>query len=297
MSKPIGQFVPFAPYRGVHMRRVVLMVMFAALVTALTPTPGGAGAAGPAGSFTLGGQPCSLIAVPAADGAAPVATGTCPGVRPGGRVVTDIGLCTYNFLFSSPDGQRYIGTAGHCILGAGPTELDAGEQMWAAGAGPVAKDSAGNRVGEFAYAALESETERDFALIRVDPGVETSGEMCHFGGPTGVNDDLSPDPVVVEYFGQGVGVGSTIPARSGAAVGLPDAHHVYANGIALPGDSGSAVNTSDGRALGVLVTTGFHGLGLSDNGVDFGTMGIRRLSPLVSRASEVLGVPLQLVTA
>ncbi len=271
------------------------MVLFAALVAAVTPTLGSARGSKSDG-FSLGGQACSLIAVPAANGAIPASPGTCPGVRPGGRVVTDIGLCTYNFLFTAPDGQRFIGTAGHCILGAGPTELDAGEQVWAAGAGPAAKDTDGNRVGEFAYAALEQKTERDFALIRLDPGVEASPEMCHFGGPTGINNDLVADPVVIEYYGQGIGIGSTLPARSGVALGLPSPSHVYANGLALPGDSGSGVITNDGRALGVLVTTGFHGLGFYDNGIDVGTMGIRRLGPLVSRASEVLGLALSLAT-
>jgi hypothetical protein len=71
--------------------------------------------------------------------------------------------------------------------------------------------------------------------------------------------------------------------------------------------------TADGLAIGVLVTTGLQGFGFTngpynlptprklphadENGVDLGTMGITRLAPQVARASERLGVPLQLVTA
>src|SRR6266566_5910847 len=60
-------------------------------------------------NWTLGGVPCTLIPVPAA---APLGTGTCPGVRPGAIVLTDVGQCTLNFLFLGSDGASYIGTAG-----------------------------------------------------------------------------------------------------------------------------------------------------------------------------------------
>jgi hypothetical protein len=170
----------------------------------------------------------------------------------------------------------------------------AGEKLWPKGGGPQAK-TGGKRVGEFAYAVLEDP--KDFALIRLDPDVEASPEMCHFGGPTGIFEGHSPDTTVVEYYGNGVLIGSVLPARSGVAVGVPNPDHLYAMGVALPGDSGSGVISSDGRALGVLVTTGLHGFGFDENGVDFGTMGITRIVPQIARASEALGISLELVTA
>src|SRR5918992_2755432 len=79
--------------------------------------------------FTLGGKPCKLIPVPAA---APVGTSPCPGVRPGAIVNSDKGQCSFNFLFTGSDGNRYMGTAGHCILGDSPIGGgDFGEQSWA----------------------------------------------------------------------------------------------------------------------------------------------------------------------
>ena len=290
---------------GVTMRRTVLMVLLAAFGAGVLPlTAGAAGSGHQAGSaagptaqtaaFTLGGRPCSLIPVPAAGGTAPVATGACPGVRPGALVQTEVGLCTDNFLFQAPDGERFIGTAGHCILGKGPKPGDVGEKVWPKGGGPEAKDENGKRIGEFAYAVLQDP--KDFSLIRLDPGVQASPEMCNFGGPTGINDDMTGDPVTLEYFGNGVGAGSTVPARSAVAAGLSSPDHVYALGLALPGDSGSGVISDDGRAVGVLVTTGVHGFGISDNGVDFGTMGITRIHPQVTQASAMLGMPLALVT-
>ena len=129
-------------------------------------------------SWTLGGEPCELIPVPSA---APIGTGPCEGVRPGALVESDKGFCTFNFLFTATDGARYIGSAGHCILGDSPFGGDAGEESWAPGSGPVARDASGNRIGEFAYAILQDP--KDFALIRLDPSVNASPQMCHFGGP------------------------------------------------------------------------------------------------------------------
>jgi hypothetical protein len=288
------------------MRRTVLMLGLAMVAASVMPLGASAGGS----SFTLGGAKCSLIkvpaaargtggapltkAAPAADGTKPVGVGTCPGVRPGAEVQTEIGLCTLNFLFETPDHERFIGTAGHCILGEGPVADNAGEKTWPKGTGPAAKDSTGHRIGEFAYAVLADP--KDFSLIRLDPGVEASPEMCNYGGPTGINDDISDGPKVLEYFGNGVGIGSAVPARSAVALGFPNADHVYAAGLALPGDSGSGVISEDGRAVGVLVTTGLHGFGYDENGVDFGTVGITRIVPQITRASEALGLKLTMVT-
>ncbi|MGH9148741.1 MAG: hypothetical protein ACRD0F_00150, partial [Acidimicrobiales bacterium] len=165
---------------------------------------------------------------------------------------TDVGLCTLNFLFLGGDGRRYIGTAGHCVLDKG------GEQAWPPGAGPVARAGAGARIGEFAYAVLDDPA--DFGLVRLDAAVPASPEVCHFGGPTGLYHDLSalPLPVVLHHYGNGSLVGDILPGRTALALGTPDADHVYATGVVLPGDSGSPVTTLDGRAVGVVVTTGLH---------------------------------------
>src|SRR6266513_5891169 len=193
------------------------------------------GTSTPTANWTLDGVPCTLIPVPAA---APFGTGTCPGVRPGAIVLTDVGQCTLNFLFQGSDGSRYIGTAGHCILGTSPFGGDVGEMSWAPGTGPVARDSAGNPIGEFAYAILQDP--KDFSLIRLDPLVEASAAMCHFGGPTAVNDDRPglTELVVLNWFGNGVGVGAVLPARSAVAAGMPSPDHVFAQGVAAPGAPG-----------------------------------------------------------
>jgi hypothetical protein len=243
-------------------------------------------------NWTLGGVPTRLIEVPAA---APFGTGTCPGVRPGAIVNSDTGQCTFNFLFQGSDGDTYIGTAGHCILGESPIGGDVGEESWAPGEGPEARDADDARIGEFAYAILQDP--KDFALIRLDPGVAASAQMCHFGGPTGVNDDITADAAVLHHYGNGVAIGTVLPARTGLALGMPDPDHVFAQAVALPGDSGSGIISDDGRAVGVIVTVGVHSSSIGTGGVDAGIVGITRLSPQVERAEDVLGIGLALQTA
>jgi hypothetical protein len=278
--------------------RGLLACVLAAAALLASAAPANAGLLGLGGGkstaadWTLGGVPCDLIAVPAAT---PIGTGACPGVRPGAVVQSDSGQCTFNFLFQGSDGSRYIGTAGHCILGDSPIGGDAGEQTWAAGSGPVARDGQGNRIGEFAYAILQDP--KDFALIRLDAGVAANPQMCHFGGPTGVNSDQGADPVVLHHFGQGLGVGAVLPARSALAIGMPHPDHVFAEGAVVPGDSGSGIISADGRAVGVIVTTGIHSGSIGTDGVDAGTMGVTRIAPQVARAQQVTGVSYTLQTA
>jgi hypothetical protein len=268
--------------------RVILAVAAVAAVGLIGAAPSQAAKS----NWTLDGEPCKLIPVPAA---APIGTGPCPGVRPGAIVQSDAGQCTFNFLFQASNGARYIGTAGHCILGESPIGGDVGEESWAPGTGPVARDAAGNRIGEFSYAILQDP--KDFALIRLDSGVNASAQMCHFGGPTGTNDDQPSSPVVLNHYGNGLGVGSVLPARSALALGMPDPDHVFAEGAVVPGDSGSGIISDDGRAVGVIVTTGIHSGSIGTGGIDAGTMGVTRITPQVNRAEQVLGTQLTLQTA
>lgn len=243
-------------------------------------------------NWTLGGVPTRLIAVPAA---APVGITACPGVRPGAIVQSDVGQCTFNFLFSGSDGRTYIGTAGHCILGESPVGGDVGETSWAPGSGPAARDASNARIGEFAYAILQDP--KDFALIRLDAGVAASAQMCHFGGPTGATTATTSDTVVLHHYGNGVAIGTVLPARTGVSLGMPDPDHVFAELVALPGDSGSGVIDDAGQAVGVLVTVGVHTGSIGTGGVDAGIVGITRIAPQVARAAAVLGTNVLLVTA
>lgn len=257
-------------------RRTPLIAAIAALV-ALSLT-GPTTAATTKTTLTLGGVECDLIKVPAGGPLIPVGNVACPGVRPGAIVQTPIGLCSFNFLFKGSDGYRYMGTAGHCILGEGPFPVDAGEKVWALGKGPIATDGAGKRVGRFAYAILQDP--KDFALIRLDKTVAASASMCYFGGPTGHNTTTATGPVILHHYGNGLVIGDVLPARTSLTTSLASPDHVFANGAAMMGDSGSGVIDDSGKAVGVLVTIGGHVGGVTD----FGFIGITRLKPQLVRA-------------
>jgi hypothetical protein len=235
------------------------------------------------------GRPCSTLLSSAS---APLSGGPCPGVRPGAWVETPIGFCTLNFAFRGRKKARYIATAGHCAL---DEEQGEAEQVWKRGKGPVAKDVDGNPIGRFAYAVLEGE--KDISFIRLRRGIKPNPSMCHYGGPTGIDQDRSAGAQTLHLYGNGALAGDLAPARDLLALSLTNADHVFATGIATPGDSGGPVTSRDGRAVGVLVSGGVLIGGLGTSGVDAGTIGITRLGPQLARAEFKMRERLRLLTA
>jgi hypothetical protein len=265
------------------------LLAVAILLTGLSGVAGlvGVSASSPATGFTLGGEPCEPVSM---ETAAPISLGSggqCQGVRPGAAVLTEQGQCTFNFMWRGSDGGTYMGTAGHCALGV----TTSGEFSWDPGDGPPAADGQGNLIGEFAYAVVDDP--RDFALIRLAPGVAASPQTCHFGGPTGISTDQGLiAPTLLQQYGQGSVLGQVVPGRPMLAVSLADPDILVATGVVMPGDSGSGVTTVDGRAVGVVVTTGLY-VGV----LDAGTVGITRLAPQIARAEQATGVDYTLQTA
>jgi len=218
--------------------------------------------------------------------AGPVGTSSCPGVRPGAMYFADNGNgCSMSFVFHGSDRHEYVASAGHCIwadsnLGS-PADKEA---KWKPGAGMPVSDPSGQRIGRFAYGIWTDE--RDFSLIRLDSGVQASAAMCYFGGPVSMYTAHSSGIVFLKHFGNGLIYGDTIPARTALARNTLDAHYVYAYAAALPGDSGSAVMTEDGQAIGTLV----------DLDGD-GTVAMTRLDTSVAEAERYMHVRLSLQRA
>lgn len=250
----------------------------------------------------FGGQPAEASVGQPRDGGCrsrvagplPFGTGSCPGVRPGALLLKkDGGYCSFNFLFKGSDRRRYIGTAGHCAVEEGK------ESSWLPGRGEMVWDSEGKAVGRFVYGIWDEL--RDFALIRLNKDVKASAQMCYFGGPTGLNADLTDELVVLHQYGHGTGVGyepntktHTVSARSYAAAGMMNPDVVYATGVASFGDSGSGVISDDGRAVGVLVSVNA-AVGVGDNaGVK---IGVTRIAPQLEAAMEALGLRFNLMKA
>ena len=279
------------------MRRALGILATLVLALALTTGPALAGSStgGPSKAAQLAAVRChhAIRFDTSKTLAGPVALPqACPGVRPGAvlRIPSEHAQCTFNVMFLGSDGARYMSTAGHCILEGTPVK----EKVWPAGKGPVAADGAGNRVGEFAYAILNDP--KDIALIRLDNGIDASPQLCHFGGPTHMAGNTA-GPAILDHFGQGVAISGLLPGRTQLALSLADPNRLDTIGVATPGDSGSLVQTSDGGAVGVLVTTGV-GLGFTEAGApDIGNVGITRFVPQLARATEQTGVKYTLQTA
>ncbi len=272
-----------------------LATAFVALVAASAGTPASAARrpAAPAVQLaahqgpdrTFAGQPCVLL--PTATPAALNGVEACGGIRPGSPVLTPVGQCTLNFLWRGSDGHDYIGTAGHCLLeGTSHTQV-----VFEPGDGPLARDSRGRPIGEFAYAALDAVG--DFALIRLSPDVAASPEICRFGGPTGV--EIGPISALtpLHHVGRGSLTGSLVPARTQLALEGSDIRVLSGLGVASPGDSGSPVLSLDGKAVGVVVATG-PALPLAPTGLFVFSM---RIAPEMGRASAATGIAFELVTA
>lgn len=134
----------------------------------------------------------------------------------------------------------------------------------------------------------------DFALILLAPNTTATPQVCHFGGPTGLNDTHTGDPAVLEFYGQGQAMSSVVPARTGVATNTQDPDYVYAQAPISLGDSGGPWMTNDGRAIGYLThIVGYGPLPSTEVSVAL----VRRLGPQLEAAERALGTNLIMVTA
>ncbi|MEJ2888481.1 serine protease [Actinomycetospora aeridis] len=240
-----------------------------------------AGAALAAGAW-LGGAPA--LAAPGDDGPTP----TAPGVHPGVQTRTDGAQCTANFLFTDGD-DTFIGQAAHCSGTGAATETDGCDSASLPLGTPVEVDGA-SRPGELVYnswLAMQDAGEtdpdacayNDFALVKLDPAdaATASGAVPFFGGPTGVDDDGAGVGEVVRSYGNSELRGgiTLLSPKVGTVAGVQGggwSHDVLTVTPGIPGDSGSAFLSADGRALGVLSTIQFAPLPASNGVSDLARM-------------------------
>lgn len=232
--------------------------------------------------------------------ATPVAVqdGSCTGVRPGAIAHTWRGKCTMNFLFTGSDGQRYAGTAGHCVLEVGEAKRFADPKVY---------DQSGNHIGDAVYAVTHGYDDPgpiiDFALIRLNAFGKSiaTPEMCHFGGPVAI-DRVQGAGEVIHHYGNGSVIREALPGRTGVTFdsGFLAGEHTFAytGDIGAGGDSGSPVIDNDGNALGVLVA----GVDLANTKPYYPFHGgtpniVTHLDYHLARAERAMGVDLTIETA
>ena len=214
-------------------------------------------------------------------------------IHPGTMMYTDGAQCTANFVFTDATGGVYVGYAAHCAgkgeatdtNGCQAASLPLGTTVtFVRGGGPV---SGGTRLGSGRLAYSSWITERrigtkdpvtcaynDFALVKVsaaDAG-KVNPTIPFWGGPTGIDTDgTRAGDRVWSYGSSSLRAGVTaLSPKTGVSLGDDAAaggwsHPLYTVTPGVPGDSGSAFVSADGKAVGTLSTLGLAPLPLSNN--------------------------------
>ncbi len=211
---------------------------------------------------------------------APAATAP---IHPGVQTNTPSGQCTSNFVFYDA-ANVYIGAAAHCTTTGGATETN-GCRAGSLPLGTPVTVGGASKPGTLAYnswltmqAAGETDanacTFNDLALIRIDPAdvAKVNPSIPHWGGPNGLNTTGTTLLQTVYSYGNSklrLGLALLSPKRGFANGTLAGGwvHSISTLTPGIPGDSGSAVLDSTGKALGVLSTVGVGVPGVIVNGV------------------------------
>ncbi len=198
---------------------------------------------------------------------APAAQAT---VAPGVMTDTTGGQCTANFVFYNAT-DVFIGQAAHCA-GTGAATETSGCTSESKPLGTPVTIKGASKPGTLVYSSWITMSERDekdtnacafndFALVKIDPADrdKVNPSVPFFGGPTGISTDpLAVGDRVLTYGNSPLRRGvTTLSPKTGVSAGDQGegwSHSCYTVTPGIPGDSGSAFLTNDGKALGVLST-------------------------------------------
>lgn len=207
----------------------------------------------------------------AAVAAGPWADADTATIHPGVQTVTEgAGQCTANFVFTSGS-NVFIGQAAHCS-GTGAATDTNGCDAGSLPLGTNVEIQGADHLGTLVYSswiAMDGANEtdvnacqyNDFALVRIDARDhdKVNPSLPVFGGPNGIDTDgAGTGESVYTYGNSSLRAGLTqLSPHVGASLGTSGAGWttgIYTVTPGLPGDSGSAVLSADGEALGILVT-------------------------------------------
>jgi hypothetical protein len=221
---------------------------------------------------------------------APAATAK---IHPGTMMYTAGAQCTANFVFTDLDLNVYVGYAAHCAGTGGATDTN-GCQAGSLPLGtPVTFNEGGSLVdegtvvghGTLVYSSWLTMHDlgttdantcayNDLALVKVadaDIG-KVNPSIPFWGGPTGIDTDgTAAGDRVYTYGNSSLRFGiSQLSPHTGISLGDDAAdggwsHPLYTVTPGVPGDSGSAFVSADGKAIGVLSTLGLAPMPLSNN--------------------------------
>jgi hypothetical protein len=191
-------------------------------------------------------------------------------IHPGVLTITEGGDCTANFVFFNAT-DVFIGQAAHCA-GTGPVTETSGCTTASKPLGTPVTIRGASKPGTLVYSSWITMAKRgekdpnvcafnDLALVRIDPADwgRVNPSVPFFGGPTGIaTGPTAPGERVFTYGNSPLRAGvSALSPKVGITLGDEGdgwSHTCYTLSPGVPGDSGSAVLTNDGKALGVLTT-------------------------------------------
>lgn len=250
------------------------------------------GAVAVAASAVLG--TALATATPAtADAAAAWAPADSATITPGVQMYTEGAQCTGNFVFTDGAGAVYVGYAAHCAGLGEATDTDGcqaaslplGTRVTFNEGGSLVSEGTQLGAGTLAYSSWLTEKQlgttdpntcayNDFALVKVDAAdvAKVNPSIPFWGGPTGIDTDgTAAGDRVYSYGNSSLRGGLTVLSpKTGISLGDNAAddgwsHPLYTVTPGIPGDSGSAFVSADGKAIGTLSTLGLAPLPLSNN--------------------------------
>jgi hypothetical protein len=200
---------------------------------------------------------------------APAATAA---IHPGVQLLTNGSQCTANFIYS--DGTTtYIGQAAHCS-GTGGNTATNGCTSGSLPVGTPVTITGASKPGVMAYNSWltmqqlgETDAEtcqyNDLALVQIDPAdvASVNPSMPHWGGPAGLNTTGLTMLEQIFSYGNSELRGGVTQLSPKTGISNADTPGGWSHGTTLvtpgiPGDSGSGLLDSAGRAAGVLSTVG-----------------------------------------
>ncbi len=221
---------------------------------------------------------------------APAATAK---IHPGTMMYTAGAQCTANFVYTDSAANVYVGYAAHCAGtgaatdtdGCKATSLPLGTRVTFNEGGSVVDEGTKVGSGTLVYSSWLTEKQlgttdpntcayNDLALVKVDAAdvSKVNPSIPFWGGPTGIDTDGTAAGDRVYTYGNSSlrGGVSQLSPHTGVSLGDDAAdggwsHPLYTVSPGIPGDSGSAFVSADGKAIGTLSTLGLAPLPASNN--------------------------------
>jgi hypothetical protein len=219
-------------------------------------------------------------------------------IHPGVQMYTEGAQCTANFVFSDAAGDVFVGYAAHCAglgeatdtSGCGQDSVPLGTKVTFNEGGSLVDEGTVVGSGTLAYSSWTTMNElgtddantcayNDLALVKVDDADlgKVNPSIPFWGGPTGIDTDGTAAGDRVYSYGNSSLRGGITLLSPKTGISLGDSaddggwsHPLYTVTPGVPGDSGSAFVSADGKAIGTLSTLGLLPLPLSNNIGDLG---------------------------